>query len=120
MDDGVLVPLDRLEEAAACLRTLAHPVRLRMVQMLLSGEHTVGELAQACEVSSPVASEHLGLLRDRGLLGNRRDGRRVFYFVTERSLEGLLLCIQARYGAECRAPVHPDFGMATPSTLLPE
>lgn len=70
-----------------------------MVQMMLRRARTVGELAEACDVPSHVASEHLGLLRDRGLLGSRRDGRRVFYFVTEPALAGLLACVEARYGA---------------------
>ncbi|MGA1525980.1 MAG: transcriptional regulator, partial [Planctomycetota bacterium] len=39
---------EALEGAAECLRTLAHPHRLRMVQMLLQAEFTVGELAAAC------------------------------------------------------------------------
>ena len=39
-------------EAAECLKTLAHPVRLRMVQLLLHGRYTVGELAEDCDVPS--------------------------------------------------------------------
>ena len=48
-------------DAAECLRTLAHPVRLRMVQLLLHGRYTVGELAEDCDVPNNVASEHLRL-----------------------------------------------------------
>ena len=43
-----LIDLDVMAQAAECLRTLAHPVRLRMVQMLLNDTHSVGELAEAC------------------------------------------------------------------------
>ena len=45
-----LTPLESLEQAAECLKTLAHPHRLRIVQMLLQGRYTVGELAEACEI----------------------------------------------------------------------
>ncbi len=45
-----LTKLDALAEAAECLRTLAHPHRLRMIQMLLQGDYTVGDLAEACEL----------------------------------------------------------------------
>ena len=41
-----LLSLDALSMASECLKTIAHPHRLRMIQMLLDGEHTVGELAQ--------------------------------------------------------------------------
>ena len=54
-----LIDLENLREAAECLRTLAHPVRLRMVQLMLRGELTVGEIAEACEIPSHMASEHL-------------------------------------------------------------
>ena len=40
-----LTDLGGLEQAAECLKTLAHPHRLRMIQMLLRGRYTVGELA---------------------------------------------------------------------------
>ena len=47
-----LTSLVALTQAAECLKTLAHPHRLRMVQMLLQGKYTVGELAEACEIPS--------------------------------------------------------------------
>jgi len=93
-----LLSLEVLAQAAECLRTVAHPVRLRMVQLMLDGEHTVGELAEACDVSSPVASGHLGLMRDKGLLGQQRRGRRVYYRVSQRALEGVLDCVERQFG----------------------
>ncbi len=93
-----LIPLESLEHASECLKTLAHPVRLRMVEMTLAGERTVGELAEACGVSPAAASEHLGLMKDRGLLASRRDGRRVFYSVAEPGLAGIIACVRSRFG----------------------
>lgn len=43
-----LTELGALGQAAECLRILAHPHRLRIIQMLLQGSYTVGELAEAC------------------------------------------------------------------------
>jgi len=88
-----------LEEAAECLRTLAHPHRLRMVQMLLDGEYTVGELAEACGIPSHMASEHLGKMRDRGLLRSERHGRKMYYQVAEPGLESIIRCCEQRFGA---------------------
>ena len=51
-----LTTLQALEQAAECLRTVAHPHRLRMIQMLLRGRYTVGELAEACVIPSHMAS----------------------------------------------------------------
>lgn len=94
-----LTPLDALGQAAECLRTLAHPHRLRMVQILLQGRYTVGELAEACEIPSPMASEHLRLMQRCGFLTSEKEGRQVFYQVTEPHLGSILKCIEARFGA---------------------
>jgi DNA-binding transcriptional ArsR family regulator len=95
---GKLTHLDALAQAAECLRTLAHPHRLRMVQMLLRGEYTVGELAEACGIQSHMASEHLGRMKDRGLLRMERRGRSVYYGIAEEGLAGILNCIETRFG----------------------
>lgn len=92
-----LISLEGLEQAADCLRTLAHPHRLRIVQLLLHGEYTVGELAELCEIPSHMTSEHLGKMRDRGLLKSERRGRQMFYSVTEPHLENILECVEARF-----------------------
>lgn len=93
-----LTELPALEQAAECLRILAHPHRLRMVQMLLQGEFTVGELAESCEIPSPMASEHLRLMQRCGFLTSDKDGRRVFYRVAEPHLKNILGCIESRFG----------------------
>ena len=93
-----LTDLAAMVEAAECLRTLAHPHRLRMVQMLLRGEYTVGELAEACEISSAMTSEHLGRMKDRGLLEVERRGRKMYYRVAEEGLAGILNCVESRFG----------------------
>lgn len=97
----MLIPLESLEQAASCLRTLAHPIRLRMIEMLLNGQHTVGALARACEIPSHVASGHLRILRDRGLLRRERDGRRIYYRVAEPGLASIMDCVGRRFGPVC-------------------
>lgn len=93
-------PLDALAQAAECLKTLAHPHRLRMVQMLLQGRYTVGELAEACEIPSHMASEHLRLMQRCGLLSAEKDGRKAFYQIAEPHLANIMACIEARFGSE--------------------
>lgn len=95
-----LTSLDKLEQAAECLRTLAHPHRLRMIQMLLQGRYTVGELAEACEIPSHMASEHLRLMQRCGFLTSEKEGRKAFYQVSEQHLASIMGCIESRFGAE--------------------
>lgn len=92
--------LEALGHAAECLKTLAHPHRLRMVQMLLQGEFTVGELAEACELPSHMASEHLRLMQRCGLLESEKDGRRRYYRIGEPHLASIMECIEARFGTK--------------------
>src|SRR5215210_4899401 len=54
---------------------VAHPIRRAMVQRLAMGDCSVGELAQAHEVTAPAISKHLRVLQDAGLLEQTADGR---------------------------------------------
>lgn len=92
-----LTPLPALEQAAECLKTLAHPHRLRIVQMLLRGRYTVGELAEACEIPSHMASEHLRLMQRCGFLTSQKEGRKAYYEVAEPHLENILQCVEDRF-----------------------
>ena len=84
-------------QAAECLKTLAHPVRLRIVQLLLHGRYTVGELAEDCGVPDNVASEHLRLMQRCGFFTSEREGRKVFYQVAEPHLEDIMNCVESRF-----------------------
>lgn len=89
--------LEALGQAAECLRVLAHPHRLRMIQMLLAGEYSVGELAESCDLPTAMASEHLRLMQRCGFLTAEKDGRKVFYRVAESHLKNIMKCIEDRF-----------------------
>lgn len=97
-----LTPLDNLAQAAECLKTLAHPHRLRMVQMLLQDRYTVGELAEACGIPSHMASEHLRLMQRCGFLTSEKEGRNAYYQIVETHLANIMACIEARFGGKSR------------------
>jgi DNA-binding transcriptional ArsR family regulator len=94
-----LTAIEALEEAAECLKILAHAHRLRMLQMLLRGRYTVGELAQSCEIPSHMASEHLRLMQHCGFLTSEKDGRKAYYRIAEPHLASIMACIEKRYAA---------------------
>lgn len=94
-----LLELDVLSQAAERLRTIAHPHRLRMIQMLLHTRYTVGELADACGIKSHMASEHLRLMQRCGLLTFERDGRKTYYSICEPQLERIMECITPNAGS---------------------
>lgn len=83
-----------LEAAAECLKVMAHPVRLRMVNVLMQGEFAVHEIAELCRTSPNQTCEHLRLLKGHGLLSSERRGRTVYYKVASPQLPGLIECIK--------------------------
>lgn len=89
-------PLDdnTLAEAAACLKVVAHPVRLKIVDILTRHEPSVGELAQMCGLPHHRVCEHLRLMQNCGLLSSERSGRSVYYKIKLSSLPGLIDCIR--------------------------
>ena len=68
-----------------------------MVQLLLHGRYTVGELAEDCDVPDNVASEHLRLMQRCGFFTSEREGRKVFYKVAEPHLQDIMSCIESRF-----------------------
>jgi DNA-binding transcriptional ArsR family regulator len=90
-----LLPMDFLLNAAECLKVMAHPVRLRIVDILVAGEFPVNRIAEMCGLAPNRACEHLRLLKGRGLLDSRRRGRSVFYRIAAPQLPGLLSCIRS-------------------------
>jgi len=89
-----LLKMDELHDAALWLKTLGHPIRLHMVQLMLRSRYAVGELAEACDIPSHVASEHLRLMSDRGLLSRERDGHRIYYQVSQKDIASLIKSLQ--------------------------
>jgi DNA-binding transcriptional ArsR family regulator len=74
---------ERLEQAARCLKVLAHPIRLLIIHLLGQGELSVQELEKAAGVSQSNVSQHLGLLKDKEILESRRVAQQVFYRVKD-------------------------------------
>ncbi len=86
------------DQAALCLKTIANPHRLAIIHLLIErGSVSVGELAKDCKLQSHVASEHLSLLKDRGFLECRREGRCTLYTIKEPALLHIMECIKKKF-----------------------
>ncbi len=94
LDDQQPITDDALTEAAACLKVMAHPVRLKIVDILTREEPTVGELALMCDLPHHQVCEHLRLMQNCGLLTSVRSGRSVYYKIYSPRLPGLINCIR--------------------------
>lgn len=87
------LPFELLEKAAECLKVMAHPVRLAIVDILMQGEFAVHEIAEKCRCSQNQTCEHLRLLKGHDLLSSERKGRTVYYRIKSPQLPALLHCI---------------------------
>lgn len=79
-------------------KALAHPARLRMAAMLSTGELCVCQFVAVLQLAPSTVSAHLAALRRGGLIGQRKDGRWVFYFLEEEG-KTLLDLMQAELNA---------------------
>lgn len=91
------------EEAVEALKALAHPVRMRMVEMLADGggELCVCHFEEAFDLTQPTISHHLKRLREAGLVDSRRDGTWIHHRIRRSAMAELA----GRLEGWARAPV---------------
>ena len=75
---------------AGFFRALAHPVRIRILELLVKGERSVQELQEALGLEQPVVSQQLAVLRSNSIVSGRKEGVSVRYAIRD-PLIGTLL-----------------------------
>lgn len=75
---------------ARLFRALAHPARIRILEVLVEGEHSVGELQPLVGLESSHLSQQLAVLRHAGVVTTRREGTSVVYAIRDDDLATLL------------------------------
>jgi DNA-binding transcriptional ArsR family regulator len=85
---------ESLEKAAGMLKAIAHPLRITIVGCLEDGQKkTVTEIHKQLGIEQSTASHHLGILKDKGVLGSRREGKNTWYFIKHDNLKTILDCV---------------------------
>jgi DNA-binding transcriptional ArsR family regulator len=75
---------------AEFFKALAHPIRIRILEILVRGERGVQDLQQVLGLDQPTVSQHLAVLRAKNIVQARKDGTAVRYTVRDTSLRDLL------------------------------
>lgn len=83
-----------LERAASVIKCLGHPMRLRLLEALERGEHTVSALQEYAGVSQAAVSQQLATMKARNIVDCRRDGAFVHYRIIEPKVLHILACIR--------------------------
>jgi DNA-binding transcriptional ArsR family regulator len=68
---------------AEFFRILGHPIRVRVLELLMGGEMTVGDLQAELGIDSSGTSQHLAALKRQGILASRKEGTSVYYSVRD-------------------------------------
>lgn len=80
------------------LRALADPTRRDILNLLKKGRLSAGEIGGHFDMSAPAISKHLSILKEAGLVRDRREGKFIFYELNASVLEEVLLWISALKG----------------------
>ena len=88
---------EKCETVAGVLRSLSHPVRLKILSRLIERERSVNELTEMCGTSQSAMSQFLKRMKTEGLIGSRRDGQFVFYRISDPKLHRLMRAMSDIY-----------------------
>ena len=77
---------------------LAHPTRREILRLLRGGEMTAGELAARFDMSKPSVSHHFAALKQADMIGSRRDGQQIYYFLNTTVMEDVLSIVWDLFG----------------------
>lgn len=84
----------RLEAAASRMRALAHPMRIAIIDMLTdTPKMSVTEIYERLGIEQAAASHHLNILKNKGILVSKRDGKKIFYSLKNNTLMQIVDCL---------------------------
>ncbi|MGE4585877.1 MAG: ArsR/SmtB family transcription factor [Mangrovibacterium sp.] len=85
----------RLDQAANMLKAIAHPMRIAILKHLEGGKKlSVTQIHELLGIEQSTTSHHLGILKDKGVLCSRRDGKNTFYYLKHDVLSRIIDCLQ--------------------------
>lgn len=94
--DNIRPALDpeKIAKIAEVLKTIAHPVRLSVIEILDERDTmTVSELQDHLGIEQSLLSHHLTKMKDRGILTGKREGKNIFYTLADNTLTKVFDCM---------------------------
>ena len=86
-----------IEHIAELLKSIAHPIRLRILCLLQEREMTVGELHSAVQTSHANVSQHLTILRNQGIIGFRKDANFIYNRIVDERMTELIKTLRGLF-----------------------
>jgi len=89
-----------INRAARCLKAMSHPLRLKILCVLGNNSISVQDIVEQVGTSQSNISQHLAILRDKGILDYKKEANRVYYFIDD---ERVIHLIQMMRSVFCGA-----------------
>lgn len=86
--------MHKLDAAAGKLRSIAHPMRIAIIGLLeTNGKMNVTSIYEKLKIEQAAASHHLNILKSKGILESKRDGKNTYYYLKHSALATILECV---------------------------
>lgn len=79
-----------IERAAHCLKAMSHPLRLKILCVLGGNAVSVQDIVEQVGTTQSNISQHLAILRNKGILAYKKDANRVYYYVDDKRMLQLI------------------------------
>ena len=89
-DKSILYNDSDIAKAARCLKAMSHPLRLKILCVLGNDSVSVQDIVDKVGTSQSNISQHLAILREKGILGSKKEANRVFYFIDDNRMLQLI------------------------------
>jgi len=90
----LVLDITKLEMAASKLRAIAHPMRIAIIDLLNEKpKMSVTEIYSRLDIEQASASHHLNILKNKGVLVSKREGKKIFYSLKSVTLTEIIECI---------------------------
>ena len=88
------IDVHKLEMAASKLRAISHPMRIAIIDLLSKGNKlSVTDIYKALNIEQATASHHLSILKNKGVLVSKRDGKKINYSLRSIILTEIIDCV---------------------------
>jgi DNA-binding transcriptional ArsR family regulator len=90
----LIINIDKLEAVASKLRAISHPMRIAIIDVLAKDKKlSVTEIYEKLDIEQATASHHLNILKNKGVLESKREGKKIYYSLKNLTLTDIIECI---------------------------
>ncbi|MFM8445473.1 MAG: ArsR/SmtB family transcription factor [Methylococcus sp.] len=108
MNDDLISRDEDISQAALCIKAMAHPLRLKILCLLGKNKASVQEIVNACGTTQSNISQHLAILREKGILNGVKESNRVYYYVDDKRTLKLIQLMREVFCPNLESTHTPD------------